>query len=320
MPFTLLLLLLSFALNHGRTAFAAPPVVAEEIRCGLYWAELDFLPAGFKPDEVVEAAHLPPGFADKKPIKVIDLTTLPQGSKPSLEKNGFQKVDIPREDPFFKMLKATSDQPDFFLPENRAKAVALRQAAAKYIEANKDKLGLKFDTAVPVDAVFRDTEAGNNNRFKAISLAHIDFRGAPDDIIKQFPTWQGPIKERLGPEKAEHLLKNANGQTVEIINLWVPIQEGSPTNTLTLADTNTLDKKDIAYYTAVRNNGQQFPSVGMKHSDSQNWYYSSGMQLGDGYVFLSRQTPHGAIDLPDGKKARKSIEFRILLIHDEKDR
>lgn len=279
------------------------------------YANLSFLPPDFKEGTVLPTSTLDLSSVANVEIPFYDISSF-QTSDLTLSKCGFQRVKVSPTHPFFRQLAENAKNPDYFLPQNRGKEISLRRAAAHYIEGLRASLALSFDMAVPLDAVYRISGSGSSNPFRAIRLAHVDFSGTPSKVFSEFSErWRETIAERIGAEKVNHFLERLDDATVEMIHLWVPIHNEPANNTLALADIRSLGEDSVIPYTAVRRNNSTFTALGIKHNSSQRWYYSTDMKLGDGYVFLSRRTPHASIDVPIyGNVSRQSIEFRMLLI------
>jgi len=127
------------------------------------------------------------------------------------------------------------------------------------------------------------------------------------------------------PEEAEKLLQGR----YRIINIWRPINgtvQGSP---LAFASSSTFRNEDLVPV-EHRYPDRTGETAGIKHNESQQWYYFSGMQNNE-RLFLEcfdsealkpnskvqgGRVPHTAFQdsrTPEGAKGRESIEVRALV-------
>lgn len=154
---------------------------------------------------------------------------------------------------------------------------------------------LGFTSAVIVNAVYRDTDASQN---QTIAIPHIDFYKGVDTTGRWFTVLTNlPSILRLG----------------ELVNVWVSLEEtGITDNNLAFLDIQTLAPEDIVGIKTTSPSGAPFTSGALLHSVSHRWYTKPRLGLGEGYVFYSRKTPHTAYRLATPKR-RRSIEFRVIL-------
>ncbi len=278
-------------------------------------AQINFLPSSFKERDILATSNLDLNQTQRLSQDVINLKKIDPQQMPTLQKEGLSFVSFKGSE-LEALVKDMNGEPDYFLPGNRQKEIQLRKAVAEYLESIKDKLGIDFDLAIPMDTVYRSSEPDTTNPFKPIKMAHIDFEGNPSRIFNFFrDMWASSLGIILGYKKAQALMPQLDRATIEMVHIWFPINNIGPGNTLALADKRSVPPTSKTAYTAVRRNGSQFEAIGIKPNQEQKWYYSKEMSIGDAYVFLSREVPHTAIELPSKQnQPRKSIEVRVLLV------
>jgi hypothetical protein len=91
---------------------------------------------------------------------------------------------------------------------------------------------------------------------------------------------------------------------MELFNVWVPLMT-SPIRPLAFADIRTMNATHMLRYRAnsTKNAGGRngsFSSDRMMalHHHEQKWYYNSGIEFGDAFIFSTGRTPHSSFSLP----------------------
>ncbi len=142
---------------------------------------------------------------------------------------------------------------------------------------------------------YRDT--GNPSEFQALPVAHVDF------VQDQF----SPLIQDAMPERP------LSG----IVNLWLPLNELPPKDTLALMDLSSVNKEDLKsclFASAEGNQNKQYSQIVLANP-SQKWVALEDMKIGDAVIFYSEKTGHGGVHLDRPwvacDSSRQSLDVRL---------
>lgn len=195
----------------------------------------------------------------------------------------------------------------------RAKA---RLAVEKHMSDWGIEQGMDFTHAVAVDAVCRSTDSQDDNPFRAVTLAHIDFTSNTQATLDAFlQTWKPRVEQALKKKLSDKDFVELD--VAKMLNVWMPLNTFSHKNTLALLDKTTTSLQAHHPYTAVRKEGSFF-SAQIIDQEKQNSWSICDIHQGEALVFDSQLTAHTAVDVSRKfvleNQGRKSIEIRVILL------
>ena len=165
-------------------------------------------------------------------------------------------------------------------------------------------------TAVPLDAVYRNTKSNGANAFKSVSMVHADFTD-PSSALKAFPdTWK-PRFQKFLPQQDYDQLK-----VTKMLNLWIPLDDWVDSDPLVVFKKGTVP---LEPYTAQRRDKSHFPAqVAVEKGSLKNAKYLSALGKGRGILFDSTVTPHASSEIPgQSQNGRRSVELRFAIVAPE---
>lgn len=207
-------------------------------------------------------------------------------------------------------------------PESSDSRANVRKTLVPYLTQWGKTQGIDFDTVIPVDTVYRNTNLEVKNAFGAVPLAHVDFPEAnyPQTLLNFEQTWKPRVEEGLHQTLTSSEYSQLN--VAQAINIWIPLNEHNTENTLAVMDISTLNEEtELQLYSAVRRDQTNIVSLGVNGKPHHKWVVESDMKFGDAIIFNSLRTPHTALDVPkiDCDPYRHSVEIRVLFVSERQN-
>lgn len=195
-----------------------------------------------------------------------DITAISRYNRPLLGLQGFQLIDFNKEEPEEQAVKyylqqlANADKADVNMANTReGLRDSIKLFILKFMRTQNywtKPLGLEFNHAVVLDAVYRDTTPNVDSRFGSVNLSHVDFDGNMTDIAQIRPfydTWKQKLEKELGREHTHSRGYWLSGKKiVKMFNIWISLTEEIKDDALALMDITTLDPTQIVRYIATR--------------------------------------------------------------------
>lgn len=287
----------------------------------------NFISRDFKPFSVLSATKNSINKASKTgvvvPVKIEVEDCTPYLSSLNLQKNGveFRQIAPETEKTFDCFINAIENG-----SSNEVLREKIRIETARLVQGKIKDWGFGDRlTAVPLDAVYRDTRPQGQSAFKSVPLWHIDFTSDLNSVVKSFsdtwtPRFASYFDESSSDSKDTTGSKNKNIENINVegmVNVWFPLNDHVKSSTLAVMDAK--GNAESVAYTAVRRDGSFFHSQGVKNPVSNPKYlkpmYLSSLGKSWAIVFNSTRTPHSAIEFPGkiDESGRQSVEVRVAL-------
>lgn len=226
--------------------------------------------------------------------------------KYSLEKQGFELRHLPESS--IPILNNLVQLPNQNTIEARKTRELLRiMLAHRVTELARTTWGHSSDViAVPLDAVFRNTDRRGSNVFQSVGMIHADFTDYKS-ALKAFPDTWGPRFKKTLPEQ------DYNDAEVErMVNVWIPLDNHVESDPLIAFKKDSLPLKP---YTAMRRDTSTFPAQVAESSGPLKGHFLSSFGKGDCIIFDSTETPHTAVEIPgQSLNGRRSVELRFAIV------
>lgn len=235
----------------------------------------------------------------------------------NFKKNGF--VFSSYEGALLEEIKA-------FKPESYSQGLRVLFLTQEILEKWAKKQGIKYDVAIPLALVHRsESKDRSSTSLSPVSLTHVDFakstgENETKDFMKAFkPVWKTTVENALDKFLTDEEFENI--KIVQMVNIWMPLNDKPTENTLALMDRSRIKQSDlIPFSTSVGEGNRKIEFIGivMVPSKKHQFVIQSDMKRGDMVIFDTLNTPHTAVMAPrsDAEKnlLRESIEIRAIFI------
>lgn len=227
----------------------------------------------------------------------------------NFKENGFIFSSFDQDADFHHAMTAAKDSP-FYLDETH-----LLEAANKLLEKWAVAQNIQYDVVASLGAIYR-SESPSDEGNAPLPMTHVDTTKNATNFLNTFSDhWKPNVEMALGKELTDQEFENL--QIVQMVNIWMPLNESPTENTLAVMDISRINEKDLLPYSVELGESSFTPMI-LHFSPKLQFVIQADMKFGDMVIFDSTKTPHTAatIPRPEAKKGlfRESLEIRAIFI------
>lgn len=211
---------------------------------------------------------------------------------------------------------------DFYLQMNMIKAspattadTYLLFAANQLLEKWAVAQNIKFDVVASLGSIYRN-ESPDAYAYTPLPMTHVDTTKDATNFLHTFTEiWKSNVEIALERELTNDEFEKLH--IVQMVNIWMPLNDKPTENTLAVMDISRIEEKDLIPY-SVDIGDSTFTPMTLHFSPKLQFVIQEDMKFGDMVIFDSTKTPHTAVTIPRPEAEqgllRQSIEIRAIFI------